>query len=108
MIEPRILGDHTCFLPPPTLTLTSPNACPSQTCVVHWLARAGRPLPAMQSGLTPNANLAAFDSLGHVMAATNAAEQQRLAQCRGALTSGAQPSHPARYPPSSPGNRHAQ
>eukprot|EP00667_Euglena_gracilis_P013810 EG_transcript_14253 len=45
-------------------------------------------LGLMQSGLTPNANLAAFDSQGHVMAATNKDEQQRLSQCRGTYNNG--------------------
>eukprot|EP00667_Euglena_gracilis_P001642 EG_transcript_1642 len=45
-------------------------------------------LGLMQSGLTPEANVAAFDSQGYVMAATNADELQRLSQCRGWLNGG--------------------
>eukprot|EP00667_Euglena_gracilis_P012497 EG_transcript_12838 len=45
-------------------------------------------LDLMQTGLTPEANVAAFDSQGYVMAATNKDELARLSQCRGSFNSG--------------------
>eukprot|EP00667_Euglena_gracilis_P015373 EG_transcript_16016 len=45
-------------------------------------------LDLMQTGLTPEASLVAFDSQGYVMAATNADELARLSQCRGSFDSG--------------------
>eukprot|EP00667_Euglena_gracilis_P011866 EG_transcript_12151 len=43
-------------------------------------------LAMMRSILTPGANFVAFDSQKYVMAATTAAEAERLANCRGAYT----------------------
>eukprot|EP00668_Euglena_longa_P047599 GGOE01063479.1.p1 GENE.GGOE01063479.1~~GGOE01063479.1.p1 ORF type:complete len:872 (-),score=271.54 GGOE01063479.1:252-2663(-) len=45
-------------------------------------------LGMMQSVLTPEAKMVAFDSQGHVMAASNEDELQRLAQCQGAIVDG--------------------
>lgn len=47
-------------------------------------------MPRMRSILTPGANFVAFDSQKYVMAATTAAEAERLANCRGAYGVGAQ------------------